>query len=133
MVALLGPGVRKENVDAAQVMRGQEVMKGVKGLKAQDVGVRDFEARAFGVETTHAAEHTFDAKELAFGMCRGARREEAALATTNLNFKRTRRVKFQCAARVRHMNDGPTGRFYFCFSHGRILYHIFTRSCEESF
>ena len=124
MVALLGPGVWEEDVDAAQVMCGQEVMKGVEGFEAEDVGVRDFEARTFGVEATHAAKHAFDAKEFTFRMSRGARCEEAALATTNLNFEWARCVKFQCAARVRHTNDGPTGRRYFYFSHGRILYHI---------
>ena len=107
MVLFLRPGIRKENIHLARMVRRQQVMKRIKRLEPQDGRVDNSAATAFAVEKAHALEHSLNTQKIAIGIRRGAGGKKFTLATADFDLERTLKIEVERLAGIGYTNYQP--------------------------
>src|SRR5690606_33092443 len=83
-MALLGPGIRAEQVQAGDAGRGQQPAGRVTALQAQHSGIAETGRLDLAQGLADTAEHALNAEKFALGMVSRQRGEEAAVAAAEL-------------------------------------------------
>lgn len=79
-------------------------MERVKRLQSQNVRVRDIPPPALSVKKPNPLEHSLDSQKIAIGIGLGPSGQELALAATDLDFQRTRKIELKRLAGVAYPN-----------------------------
>ena len=88
VVAALGPGVRKINVQGRGRHRRQQEFHRVGRLQTQQPQVVQFRPQPFAVRFPDAPQQPLDAQDIALGMRLGVTDQKRAVAAAHLDFER---------------------------------------------